>query len=219
MRQPTLGANPVRACWINDLVHRINVPCVPCRRMINANSMLLWDIVYTKYYRLLDSCVVKTNITVSKWDIRFFMVPDFFNACYRYMWIVMQDTTHSFLLPWQLLAYHLTVLRGYNVDQPRNLAKSVTTQWRWKGHQENSALKWEGSILQDLGSCLSFLMRLFWEKATQGLWASDGDIGYSSGFHDLFPDQKHVGCMWIWVVRTVWCGWWMLLFSIYLFFR
>jgi len=30
----------------------------------------------------------------------------------------------------QLLAYHLTVLRGFNVDQPRNLAKSVTTQWR-----------------------------------------------------------------------------------------
>jgi glucosamine--fructose-6-phosphate aminotransferase (isomerizing) len=28
----------------------------------------------------------------------------------------------------QLLAYHLTVLRGHNVDQPRNLAKSVTTQ-------------------------------------------------------------------------------------------
>ncbi|KAK1294074.1 hypothetical protein QJS10_CPA16g01221 [Acorus calamus] len=28
----------------------------------------------------------------------------------------------------QLLAYHLTVLRGFNVDQPRNLAKSVTTQ-------------------------------------------------------------------------------------------
>nr|KAJ0226144.1 hypothetical protein LSAT_V11C100041590 [Lactuca sativa] len=27
-----------------------------------------------------------------------------------------------------LLAYHLTVLRGYNVDQPRNLAKSVTTE-------------------------------------------------------------------------------------------
>ncbi|CAL5380173.1 unnamed protein product [Camellia sinensis] len=27
-----------------------------------------------------------------------------------------------------LLAYHLTILRGYNVDQPHNLAKSVTTQ-------------------------------------------------------------------------------------------
>ncbi|XP_034703927.1 glutamine--fructose-6-phosphate aminotransferase [isomerizing] 2 [Vitis riparia] len=32
------------------------------------------------------------------------------------------------VVPLQLLAYHLTVLRGYNVDQPRNLAKSVTTQ-------------------------------------------------------------------------------------------
>ncbi|KAL7234448.1 hypothetical protein ACSBR1_017951 [Camellia fascicularis] len=30
------------------------------------------------------------------------------------------------VVPLQLLAYHLTVLRGYNVDQPRNLAKSVT---------------------------------------------------------------------------------------------
>lgn len=30
------------------------------------------------------------------------------------------------VIPLQLLAYHLTVLRGYNVDQPRNLAKSVT---------------------------------------------------------------------------------------------
>ncbi|KAG4203305.1 hypothetical protein ERO13_A05G393100v2 [Gossypium hirsutum] len=32
------------------------------------------------------------------------------------------------IVPCQLLAYHLTVLREYNVDQPRNLAKSMTTQ-------------------------------------------------------------------------------------------
>ncbi|PKA63071.1 Glutamine--fructose-6-phosphate aminotransferase [isomerizing] [Apostasia shenzhenica] len=32
------------------------------------------------------------------------------------------------IIPLQLLAYHLTVSRGYDVDQPRNLAKSVTTQ-------------------------------------------------------------------------------------------
>lgn len=32
------------------------------------------------------------------------------------------------IVPLQLLAYHLTVQRGYNVDQPRNLAKSVTTE-------------------------------------------------------------------------------------------
>jgi len=31
-------------------------------------------------------------------------------------------------LPLQLLAYHITVLRGYDVDQPRNLAKSVTVE-------------------------------------------------------------------------------------------
>lgn len=30
------------------------------------------------------------------------------------------------IIPLQLLSYHLTVLRGLDVDQPRNLAKSVT---------------------------------------------------------------------------------------------
>ena len=30
------------------------------------------------------------------------------------------------VVPLQLLSYHLTVQRGFNVDQPRNLAKSVT---------------------------------------------------------------------------------------------
>lgn len=32
------------------------------------------------------------------------------------------------IVPLQLLSYHLTVLRGFNVDQPRNLAKSVTVK-------------------------------------------------------------------------------------------
>uniref|UniRef100_A0A7R9V3S4 glutamine--fructose-6-phosphate transaminase (isomerizing) n=1 Tax=Chlamydomonas euryale TaxID=1486919 RepID=A0A7R9V3S4_9CHLO len=31
------------------------------------------------------------------------------------------------VIPMQLLSYHLTLLRGHNVDQPRNLAKAVTT--------------------------------------------------------------------------------------------
>ncbi len=31
-------------------------------------------------------------------------------------------------LPLQLLAYHIAVLKGCNVDQPRNLAKSVTVE-------------------------------------------------------------------------------------------
>ena len=31
-------------------------------------------------------------------------------------------------LPIQLLAYHAAVLKGTDVDQPRNLAKSVTVE-------------------------------------------------------------------------------------------
>jgi glucosamine--fructose-6-phosphate aminotransferase (isomerizing) len=31
-------------------------------------------------------------------------------------------------VPLQLLAYHIGVLRGCDVDQPRNLAKSVTVE-------------------------------------------------------------------------------------------
>jgi glucosamine--fructose-6-phosphate aminotransferase (isomerizing) len=32
------------------------------------------------------------------------------------------------IVPLQLLAYHIAVLRGCDVDQPRNLAKSVTVE-------------------------------------------------------------------------------------------
>ena len=31
-------------------------------------------------------------------------------------------------IPLQLLSYHIAVLRGCNIDQPRNLAKSVTVE-------------------------------------------------------------------------------------------
>jgi glucosamine--fructose-6-phosphate aminotransferase (isomerizing) len=31
-------------------------------------------------------------------------------------------------VPLQLLAYYIAVMRGSNVDQPRNLAKSVTVE-------------------------------------------------------------------------------------------
>lgn len=32
------------------------------------------------------------------------------------------------VVPLQLIAYHLAVLKGYDVDCPRNLAKSVTVE-------------------------------------------------------------------------------------------
>jgi glucosamine--fructose-6-phosphate aminotransferase (isomerizing) len=32
------------------------------------------------------------------------------------------------VIPLQLLAYHIAVMKGWDVDQPRNLAKSVTVE-------------------------------------------------------------------------------------------
>ncbi|MBL4715530.1 MAG: hypothetical protein JKX95_02760, partial [Bacteroidia bacterium] len=32
------------------------------------------------------------------------------------------------IIPLQLLSYHIAVMRGCDVDQPRNLAKSVTVE-------------------------------------------------------------------------------------------
>ena len=49
-------------------------------------------------------------------------------------WAVPVDDVHPFVspilyaLPIQLLAYHVAVLKGTDVDQPRNLAKSVTVE-------------------------------------------------------------------------------------------
>jgi glucosamine--fructose-6-phosphate aminotransferase (isomerizing) len=47
--------------------------------------------------------------------------------------IEIPDADEAFLpllatIPLQLLAYHIAVMRGCNVDQPRNLAKSVTVE-------------------------------------------------------------------------------------------
>jgi glucosamine--fructose-6-phosphate aminotransferase (isomerizing) len=48
--------------------------------------------------------------------------------------IIRVPRTHELLspllmvVPLQLLAYHIALLRGCDVDQPRNLAKSVTVE-------------------------------------------------------------------------------------------
>ncbi len=38
-----------------------------------------------------------------------------------------------YTVPLQLLAYHVAVMKGTDVDQPRNLAKSVTVEYRCVG--------------------------------------------------------------------------------------
>jgi glucosamine--fructose-6-phosphate aminotransferase (isomerizing) len=40
-------------------------------------------------------------------------------------WLLSPVTT---IIPLQMLAYHIASLRGLDVDQPRNLAKSVTVE-------------------------------------------------------------------------------------------
>jgi glucosamine--fructose-6-phosphate aminotransferase (isomerizing) len=42
--------------------------------------------------------------------------------------IPLQLLAYLFTIPLQLLAYHIAVFRGTDVDQPRNLAKSVTVE-------------------------------------------------------------------------------------------
>jgi glucosamine--fructose-6-phosphate aminotransferase (isomerizing) len=48
--------------------------------------------------------------------------------------MIVVPSTHPALVPFvtvvplQLLAYHVAVLKGCDVDQPRNLAKSVTVE-------------------------------------------------------------------------------------------
>jgi len=50
------------------------------------------------------------------------------------IWSVTMDDVHPFVapilyaIPVQLLAYHVAVIKGTDVDQPRNLAKSVTVE-------------------------------------------------------------------------------------------
>jgi glucosamine--fructose-6-phosphate aminotransferase (isomerizing) len=52
----------------------------------------------------------------------------------RHGMIIELDTGGALLapviltIPLQLLAYHVAVLRGTDIDQPRNLAKSVTVE-------------------------------------------------------------------------------------------
>ena len=48
--------------------------------------------------------------------------------------MIVVSSTHPALVPFvtvvplQLLAYHVAVIKGCDVDQPRNLAKSVTVE-------------------------------------------------------------------------------------------
>lgn len=67
----------------------------------------------------------KVIAIVSEGDVEIREMADFI--------IEIPETTEPLVpllavIPLQLLSYHIAVLRGCNVDQPRNLAKSVTVE-------------------------------------------------------------------------------------------
>jgi glucosamine--fructose-6-phosphate aminotransferase (isomerizing) len=67
-------------------------------------------------------------IMVTKGDPAFFGKEPF-----KYPLLPVPETTDCLqciinIIPFQLLSYHIAVERGFNVDQPRNLAKSVTVE-------------------------------------------------------------------------------------------
>ena len=63
-----------------------------------------------------------------------YKTDDLSDLCDHLIYIDKIDNIHNCLtplitsVPLQLLAYHIAVLKGCNVDQPRNLAKSVTVE-------------------------------------------------------------------------------------------
>ena len=59
----------------------------------------------------------------------FFMKGARFSACMACLpeyYGILSPILHT--IPLQLLAYHIALLRGCDVDKPRNLAKSVTVE-------------------------------------------------------------------------------------------
>lgn len=67
---------------------------------------------------IVIAIVTKGDKTISKMADHIIEVPECAEEIYPLITII----------PLQLLAYHIAVMRGCNVDQPRNLAKSVTVE-------------------------------------------------------------------------------------------
>lgn len=69
-----------------------------------------------------DNIMANISSIISKSEY-FFLDLEAKNAAYDWGQILSQGK-----LPLQMLAYHVAVLKGLNVDMPRNLAKSVTVE-------------------------------------------------------------------------------------------
>jgi glucosamine--fructose-6-phosphate aminotransferase (isomerizing) len=91
-------------------------------------AIALQDDVYDKMISQIEQVKARNGIVIAvanQGDERIAELADY---------VLTVPKTHSLLspvlsvLPLQQLAYHLAVRRGCDVDQPRNLAKSVTVE-------------------------------------------------------------------------------------------
>jgi glucosamine--fructose-6-phosphate aminotransferase (isomerizing) len=86
------------------------------------------DAVFEKMLSNIEEVKARSGIVIAVTDHR---DPDLEQKADQ---VLLVPSTHELLspllnvLPLQLLAYHIALLRGCDVDQPRNLAKSVTVE-------------------------------------------------------------------------------------------
>lgn len=87
------------------------------------------DAIYEKVISNLEEIVARKGSVVGITD-----ATDLKEVEHLYEYIIQIPKTQDFLtplltvIPQQLLSYYVAILRGCNVDQPRNLAKSVTVE-------------------------------------------------------------------------------------------
>jgi glucosamine--fructose-6-phosphate aminotransferase (isomerizing) len=96
-----------------------NMPVVVICPKDSAHSKILGNIAEVKARKgRLIVIANEDDVEVTKSADHVITIPKAIDALYPILSVI----------PLQLLAYHIAVLRGCDVDQPRNLAKSVTVE-------------------------------------------------------------------------------------------
>jgi len=84
--------------------------------------------VYDKVFANIEEVKARKGIVIAFTDIVNKDIQRIADYIFELPQTVEALTPMLFVVPLQLLAYHIGVLRGTDVDQPRNLAKSVTVE-------------------------------------------------------------------------------------------
>ena len=96
-----------------------NMPVVFIATNQSANDKILNNIQEVKARKGKVISIVNENDTI---------IPQYSDYCIKVPETAEPFTPLLSVIPLQLLSYHIAVMRGCNVDQPRNLAKSVTVE-------------------------------------------------------------------------------------------